>query len=406
MKTLLAKIFSISKKDALIRFSSASELLFFLGLPMLFTFVLGGGFGGAPTATEQRLPLLLVDQDGSTLSADLIAILAGSDVVEPTLHDLAEAETLLQQKEYPALLLIPAGFEADLTAQTAVNLDFRRLPNDQDAVLIEQVVTTAVDQVSRVWDTARRGVLEAEKIQPFASDEAKQAYFDQLLATARIEFDALPERVSLSVPASTVTDFELFATAAHQSAGQLVTWVLIPLLAIASLFSAERTHGTLRRLLTTPTNNGTYILGTIVGQLSLALVQMLLLVLFGVLVMKVNWGQSPLALAIMMVSFGLAAVAMGTMIGTFTKTEEQAGNLSIMLGMAMALLGGCWWPLELFPAGLKTAVQVLPTTWAMQGFSNIVIRGVGPQEVLLEAAVLLGFAALFFVIGVWRFRFE
>lgn len=406
MKTLLAKIFSISKKDALIRFSSASELLFFLGLPMLFTFVLGGGFGGAPTATEQRLPLLVVDQDNSSLSADLIAILTASDVVEPHLYSLAEAEPLLQEKEFPALLLIPAQFEDNLTAQTAVTLDFRRLPNDQDAVLIEQVVATAVDQVSRVWDTARRGVLEAEKVTPFASAETRQAYFDQLLATARLEFEALPERVSVTVPATTVSDFELFATAAHQSAGQLVTWVLIPLLAIASLFSAERTQGTLRRLLTTPTGNGTYILGTIVGQLSLALVQMLLLVLFGVLVMKVNWGQSPLALIIMMVSFGLAAVAMGTMIGTFTKTEEQAGNLSIMLGMAMALLGGCWWPLELFPAGLKTAVQVLPTTWAMQGFSNIVIRGVGPQEVLLEAAVLIGFAALFFIIGVWRFRFE
>jgi ABC-2 type transport system permease protein len=34
--------------------------------------------------------------------------------------------------------------------------------------------------------------------------------------------------------------------------------------------------------------------------------------------------------------------------GTFIKTSKQAGNLSIALGMAMALLGGAWWPSELF----------------------------------------------------------
>ncbi|MCZ7672157.1 MAG: hypothetical protein M5U34_36040 [Chloroflexi bacterium] len=46
---------------------------------------------------------------------------------------------------------------------------------------------------------------------------------------------------------------------------------------------------------------------------------------------------------------------------------------------------------------MQTAVKVLPTTWAMQGFSDIVLRGSGVTEVLPEAAVLFGFAAIFFL---------
>ncbi|MCZ7672156.1 MAG: hypothetical protein M5U34_36035 [Chloroflexi bacterium] len=61
---------------------------------------------------------------------------------------------------------------------------------------------------------------------------------------------------------------------------------------------------------------------------------MALLIGFGALVMGLNWGRSPAGLSLMMVSFGAAAVALGTMIGTLTKNEMQAGNLSIMLGMA------------------------------------------------------------------------
>jgi ABC-2 type transport system permease protein len=77
-----------------------------------------------------------------------------------------------------------------------------------------------------------------------------------------------------------------------------------------------------------------------------------------------------------------------------------------MAGMVMALLGGCWYPLELFPKAMQTIVQVLPTTWAMRGLLNIVLRGQGLASVLLPAAVLLGFALVFFGIGVARFRYE
>jgi len=127
---------------------------------------------------------------------------------------------------------------------------------------------------------------------------------------------------------------------------------------------------------------------------------------FGALVMKLQWGREPAALALVMVTFALAAAALGTTLGTFIKTESQANGLSTLLGMVMALMGGCWYPLEMFPAFAQTLVKALPTTWAMQGMLEIVLRGGGMAEVLPDAAVLLGFAVVFFVIGVWRFKFE
>ena len=37
---------------------------------------------------------------------------------------------------------------------------------------------------------------------------------------------------------------------------------------------------------------------------------------------------------------------------------------------------------------------------------DLVLRGGGLQDILPEAGVLLGFAAIFFIVGVWRFRYE
>jgi ABC-2 type transport system permease protein len=193
---------------------------------------------------------------------------------------------------------------------------------------------------------------------------------------------------------------------ANSSAGQLITWVFIPLLGISALFAYERQQGTLRRLLTTPTARAIFLFGTISGQVLVSLGQMLLLVTFGALMMGVQWGRDPLALALVLVTFALAAAALGTTLGTFIKSEGQATGLSVLLGMVMALMGGCWYPLEMFPAAVGNIVKILPTTWAMQGLLALVLRGGGLVDILPNAGVLLAFALVFFAIGVWRFRYE
>jgi len=138
----------------------------------------------------------------------------------------------------------------------------------------------------------------------------------------------------------------------------------------------------------------------------MALVQMLLLVGFGILVMKLNWGRETLALFVILLTYALAAAAFGTTMGTFIKSEGQTNGLSIMFGMVFALMGGCWYPMELFPPVVQNVVKILPTTWAMQGMLDLVLRGGGLQDILSEAGVLLGFAVIFFSVGVWRFRYE
>ena len=121
--------------------------------------------------------------------------------------------------------------------------------------------------------------------------------------------------------------------------------------------------------------------------------------------MRLDWEQSLAALALMLLATALVGAALGTMLGTCIRTEGQANGWSIMLGMLMALLGGCWLPFELFPETVRAVVHILPTTWAMQGLMDILVRGQGVPGVWLEASVLLGYTAIFLAVGVWRFRY-
>ncbi len=399
----MKKILAIAWKDLLVRFSSPMEWLFFLILPIVFTVILAGGTGGT---SDSRVRLVVVDQAGSSLSADLIAALQKSDTVRPDLQSLTTADNEFTQRQVSAMLVIPSDFDIQHLEQNSVQLELRQQPNNMGALIAQRTVQAVSGRIGSLVDIAKNSVAAAEKIQPFASDAARQAYFEASLEQAQSLMDQAPQRSSTTSGTTQNKNQIEYDPRANSSAGQLITWVFIPLIAISSMFAYERQKGTLRRLLTTPTRKSTYLLGTITGQVATALVQMSLLVGFGIVVMKLNWGHAPLALAVMMAASALAAGALGTALGTFVKTEGQASGLSVMAGMVMALLGGCWYPIDLFPQFVRTAVKVLPTSWAMQGMLDIVARGQGLSAVLPEAGVLLVFAAVFFAIGIRRFRYE
>ncbi|HZJ25282.1 MAG TPA: ABC transporter permease [Anaerolineales bacterium] len=398
----MKKIFAIAWKDAIIRFASSSELLFFIILPIVFTFLLAGG---TPSGDDDnRIPFDVVDEANTAISKEIIAELESSTAVRPDLVTRAEAESQFEERRATAVFIIPAGIDIASLQNGTAEVELLQQPNNIDATIAQRAVLTAIRRVSSAFSAAQNAVSQRESKQAFTSDSEKQAYFESSLQLAQSLQQDAPERVNI---VEGITEDQIdYDPRANSSAGQLITWVFIPLFGISALFAYERQQGTLRRLLTTPSYKATFLLGTISGQVAMALVQMLLLVGFGILAMKLNWGREPLALFIILFCSALAAAAFGTTMGTFIKTEGQASGLSIMFGMVFALMGGCWYPLELFPPAIQNAVKVLPTTWAMQGMLDLVLRGGGLMDILPEAGVLLGFAALFFSVGVWRFRFE
>ncbi len=399
----MKKIFVIAWKDTKLRFSGWAEWLFFLILPIVFTLVLAGGTGGT---SDSRVRLAVVDLAKSSLSGELITALDQSSAVRPDPLPLSTAESQFTQRQVSAVLIIPSGFDLASLETGSAQLELRQQPNNMNALIAQRAVQAVISRVGSAAQIAQSSVAARDQIQPFQDASARQAYFNASLEQARSLLDQAPSRLAISSGSVPARDQVEYDPRANSSAGQLITWVFIPLIAISSMFAYERQKGTLRRLLTTPTRKSTYLLGTILGQVLTALVQMLLLIGFGIVVMKLNWGHAPLALGMMMVASALAAAALGTALGTFVKTEGQASGLSILSGMVMALLGGCWYPIDLFPQFIRTVVKILPTSWAMQGMLDIVARGRGSLAVLPEAGVLLGFAAVFFAVGVARFRYE
>lgn len=398
----MKKIYNIAWKDIKNRFSNPTELMFFLVLPIIFTYLLSGTIG----SSGETYQLLVVDQDQTSLSGQLVEGLdaAGSLQVELISNDDVEAAT--EEDNTAAILTIPAGFQECLYRGDSIDLALEETGDEGAYDAAEQQVFTAVEQMGQVILAANVSMVEYEKRGEFADDTARNMYYEESYIRAEAAFIDLPQRVEMRTPDEGVIYERENASNVQASAGQLITWVFIPLLATAVVLADERTTGTLRRLFTTPTNKATFLLGTILGQLLAAWVQMALLVIFGIHVLGIDWGNSIPGLVVLLLAFSLAATALGTLLGTLARSTEQAGGLAPITGMVMALVGGCWYPGELFSDTVKTVNQFLPTTWALQGLNDLGLRRLGLVEILPEAGVLMIFAAVFFALAIWRFRYE
>jgi ABC-2 type transport system permease protein len=399
----MRRILGIAWKDLLVRFASPTELLFFIVLPVIFAFIVSGFASSQGGDGDNRIVILVVDQDATALSQELVQTLSGSKSVRPEVLDAAEAAERFDDGDAPAMLTIPAGFEASLRAGQPVDLGLQLEPTNANGLAAQQAIQSAAAQVSQALSAANGSVQAAEQVRPFAGEAERAGYFEASLAAAQGLFASAPQR--LAAVAAVQNEQEQYNGAVQGTAGQMLVWVFIPLLGTAGLMAYERATGTLKRLLTTPTSTPTYLLGTVTSQYSASIVQMLLLVGFGAIVMDIVWGP-PLAVMAVLLAFGLSSVAMGVMLGAFVKTESQASGLSVMLGMTLGLLSGCLWPLELFPPAMQTAAHILPMTWAMQALTDLAVRGGDFVATLPAIGYMLGSAVLFFIVGVLRFRYE
>ena len=74
--------------------------------------------------------------------------------------------------------------------------------------------------------------------------------------------------------------------------------------------------------------------------------------------------------------------------------------------MAMAALGGCWWPIEVVSKPLQTVALLLPTGWAMSALHGTISFGRTLDGVALQLVVLAGFAVGFTLLAARSLRFD
>jgi ABC-2 type transport system permease protein len=402
---MLKQVFYITLNYLTTTFRSWSTLLFALLMPLVFTLVLGSVMSSQAVASQPQWSLGVVDEDGVALSRGLVTKLAATPGLHVETLGRGAALTQVRQGSLMAALVIPAGFSTAVSQgrppALALTIDGSQVPTAQS---VEMAVRAAL---SRLYAIARTAQIAVDA----TSAAGQPVGYAQALAAAQVLW-AGPRPVNVAVQAAAPIEAPAAALQSipdgfdQSSPGMLVTFGLAFMLSGATVLVSEREEGTLRRLLVLPLRRAGILSGKLGGIWTAGLAQAALLIVAGALVFHVNWGQSPAALAVMVLAFGFSIAGLGMMIAALARTYAQANALTNILLYSVAAIGGAWWPIEVTPAWMQQVARALPSYWAMQGFQDIITRGRGLPAVMPNVLALVGFGIVFLTIGTWRFRFE
>jgi ABC-2 type transport system permease protein len=187
----------------------------------------------------------------------------------------------------------------------------------------------------------------------------------------------------------------------YTAPSNLVLFTFINTIVVGSLIALERKQGITRRMLATPHGTGTILAGIGAAKLLFALLQSALIVVVGTLVFGVRWGD-PVAATLVVVVFAMVATAVGLLVGATVGDPDQAQAVGVPIAIALAMLGGCMWPLEIVPPVMRTIGHLAPHAWAMDSWIALIFEGEGLGGIAGDLAVLAGYAVVLGLLARWR----
>ncbi len=404
------RVLDIALKDLLQIARERSAALFLVIMPVIFTIVFGfafGGFGGNEEV-DPRLPVGYLDEDQGALSEPLHTLLRQSQVIRLVEEGdgRSELERAVADDELAGAVFVPAGYGQALLAGETRPLEIVVDSGSNAAITIRGEIQAAA---MRLASAAGAAGLEAELYDRevgFGSPDEAESTLSRSLNQAVTAWEEPPITVAASKATANAEGDEDENAFAQSSPGMMAQFAIAGLMGAATIMVVERKSGSLRRLLTTNIGRPAILAGHYLAMFVMILVQLVVLALFGQLLLRLDYFGQPAAATLIIVATALFGASLGLLIGALARKEEQVIVFALVLMFVLAGLGGAWVPLEVMPAGVQSLARLTPLAWVMTGFQDIVVRGLGTVAVVQSTLVLLGYAAVVFVLAAWRFRFE
>ena len=503
-------IWTIAAKELLSTFSDRTLLIIMIATPLLLSTIIALAFGGGgnPDAPAiSSIPIAVVNLDQGLGGADeldddalpalnagalIAAILASSpaqgriatladlppctmdeqpasagaqsaisldDLFTATvLSDASNARLGVEQGEYVAAVVIPAGFTRALLPSGGDEIGKMSSPvevyanagSQLEAQIVATVVGSVVDRFHRmriallgmgqtvsvaIADTATADLASLSTSLP-DEDAAASEWQAFLSASARVSpwlatLDRAVTRLAngdgevqaevgsalgcllavdsgpvqlIHQPLSPLQEQSFFAQIMVQvGSAQAVFFALFTgTFGLLGIYQ-ERRQWTLQRMLAAPIQRTSILGGFLGGNVLVVWAQLALLMFFLTLISTVImrqpiliWGTQWLMLVLLTVSISLCVSGLGVLVVGVARTPEQVQVFAPVINIFLGALGGA------FGFRLPDALASLSLiTWATDAYRTL---AAGQSDIGLNLLVLLGQSLLFFTVGLWFFR--
>jgi ABC-2 type transport system permease protein len=290
-------------------------------------------------------------------------------------------------------VFIPADFSADLEANRPVQLMFKQRGNGGDeGQIVASMVQGAAAGISR--DLEVQNQVTSDLSGTGISDQQIETTVQQFLAEEQASPSVSVIENSVGSSPDPVNQF---------LPGIMTMFVLFAVNLTSQSLVEERRRGTLERLVATRLKTGELFVGKFMAYMARGFVQTVILLLLAYAVFQLFTPISFLESLVLALIFAATCSTIGLIIGSLSKTQNQATWISVFFTMLMVMLSGTFVSVS-EGSLLGTLSHLSINTYANDAFRTIINRTGNLSDVWMEIAVMVGVTVVGLIISRFIFR--
>ncbi len=338
-------------------------------------------FGFAVNTDVTNVPLVLVDQDRSTASRDLVSRFLHSGYFELVGSEerAQDVDRWLVTSRAQLGLVIPPGFGSALASGRTASL---------------QVIADGSDASSASVALGYAGVLVqglAAELQAARSNAARQ--------------DVAPRVGQVDLVPRVFYNPDLRSRWFYVPAVLAMVLMVMTLVLSAMGVVREKEVGTMEQLIVTPIRPWQLLVGKLAPFALIGIVQVFLITAVVVFGFRVPLRGSFLLLFALTMLFLLVTLGLGLLVSTIMRNQQQAMMGAAFMGMLpMVYLSGLIFPIDNMPRVVQLVTYVIPLRYYAEIIRGIFLRGSGIDVLWPQAATLAAMGIAVMTIASFRFR--
>jgi ABC-2 type transport system permease protein len=419
MKSIYSTLSVAWKEIQVISRERAWLVILFL-LPLMIGSFMGGAnmVANSPSSNIILLKVGLVNLDSGTFGMEMTKVIQAIEEFSVTVYsDVEAAEQPVTKGNAAAAIIIPADFSQKIDSYTPTSVQVIVDPAEPESA---GIVTGIINQVAGefvIWGEVQYGVrtiMSEAGILAAASPQEARAIQAQNLGVVMTRINAMRTNpviaVSLETPVQTESGAGIQTFFAYLFPGLTVMFIFFIVPMSSGAILNERENGTLRRLLTAPIPRGAILAGKILAYMLLGILQVVVIFAIAGAIFGTPLGKSAIGLVLLTLVVAFTAAALGIMIAALAKTEKQADSIGLILAFVLAGLGGSFamsaQPLYRTGGFISILSGLTPHAHAVEGYYMLMAENASFVQILPHLGILLGMGIVFFLVGVWRFKFD
>lgn len=397
----------IFKKDLKLFLKDKRSLVLTFLLPIILISLFAFAFGGIKSSTSKPKPvqLLVVDQDQSSYSKQIVAQFDSIKGVEIHKMELKQAKDQVIKGNDIGVFVFYKGFQDSVNAghQFPVEILYDKAREMQMGMLQPLFINTLM-KVAAVGRTSEAvaGFLSSAfpTMDPAMNDKIIKEVRRKLQTPVNAKSSGIQLKMTSIVGEKNDTNLYLI----QAIAGVAIMMLMFSVSGLAAGMLDEKESGTLKRLLYSPLKPNAILVGKMATALVVSIAQLTIMFVFSSWAFSLDLSKNLLALIMMMLSVAFAVSGVGIFLASIARTRAQAQGLGTLVILTMSAIGGSMIPLFVMPAIMQKVAVVSVNYWGIQGFYDIFWRNLPTIEIVPRAIVLIGIGMVMVVVSIQLFK--